>query len=333
MERIAIGLLLAKAEGTYGVDPTPTALANTMAVVGTPSLKISSTRVSRKLLDGGKGRLPGSNVQKMAEVSFRMEVRGNRTDGTAADISKGVIANAIEMDCLLLACDLAATYSAETTLNARDGYVTYKPTEPTNFGSSVTFYLYSHLKLHKVTGAKGTFKVTFEAGKMAYIDYTFKGFYNAVADATFPTTQTFLDTKPPLFVSSGSTYDSYAAIFSKAEFDLGNDIQPVYDANSANGIKGFVIANRDSKGSFDPESVAEATHPFWADWDSDEVDTFLVQLANTQTGNKFYGIFVTQLVDINYSERNGQRVHSATFEMTRTQMSAALGSEFQLKFA
>jgi hypothetical protein len=81
-------------------------------------------------------------------------------------------------------------------------------------------------------------------------------------------------------VNSGSTFDVYSPVFSKLDFDLAQKVVRRDDANSTDGVKGFIIADRDTKASFNPESVAEATHPFWADLKSGKVKTLTAKVGS-----------------------------------------------------
>lgn len=194
MERKNFGLLLAKIESAYGTDPVPTGGLNVIAVTR-EGVNFSGNfeHLTRMILDGTISKVSGRNAMPSTKLSFRVELRGNRTTGgTDTDITSGASAQAIEIDCLLRACDLEATYTAETTDGARDGYVTYKPTVPTDEGASVTFYYFTGSKLHIITGAKGTLKGSMEAGKFAYLDFEFSGVYNDVRDAALPAAGSYL---------------------------------------------------------------------------------------------------------------------------------------------
>lgn len=420
MERTNFGLLLAKIEGSYGTDPVPTGGSNVIAITRDGvTFAPGFEHLTRMILDGTISKVSGTNAMPSTKLSFRVELRGNYTDGsTDSDITSGASAQAIEIDCLLKACDLAATYTAEGSNGARDGYVTYKPTVPTDEGSSVTFYYYTGGKLHIITGAKGNVKGVMEAGKFAFLDFEFSGVYNDARDAALPAagnylgvaavnaagsgyvvgdiltvaggtastaatirvlevtaagaivrakvqqvglysvnptttgnsvtggtgssatfnltmrTQTaavFLNTKPPVFQNSGSTVDSYSPVFSKIEFDLGNQVQRRDDANAATGVRGFLIVGRDSKLSIDPESVAEATCPIWTDLEEAKSRTITAKIG-TVGGNKFQGTFTGVSQAVSYGDRSNIRTTPIDYSIERATLSTDAGAEFQLKF-
>ena len=418
MERTVFGMVLAKKESPYGTDAAPTGGLNLIAVTR-KGVKFGPkfNHLTRQLLDGTLSKVSGLNAMPEVDFSFDVEVRGNRTDGSTADISSGAIAHLIEIDCLLQACDLAASYTAESQQGARDGYVTYKPTVPSDEGVSVTFYFYSGNKLHKIVGCKGTVKVSMTAGQMGVLTFDFKGVYVDVVDSGLPaagnylatvavagggtgyavgnvltlaggtavtaatvrvtaigaagvitavkilnvglysvnpsspnsatggggttasltvtfaaqTAGVFLNTKPPVFLNSGSTIDSYSPVFQKLDADLGNTVTRREDANAPTGVVGFMVTDRDAKCSVDPESVAEATHPIWDDLANMTPRTITGKIG-TQSGNKFQITLAGVSTGVSYGDRSGIRTQPIEYSVERANVSDSAGNEFQLKF-
>jgi len=327
LERIMIGALLAKAESTYGTDPTPTGGSNAVpAVRGAVTLTLESDPSERMILDGGYSRLIGDNSLPRAKIAFSVELLGNGT------IQNGSTVHAY-LSPLLKACDMSETATAESSGGAGDGYITYKPAIGSDAGNSVTIYFHSELKKHILTGCKGTVKFRLEAGKYAFADFEFSGIYNAIADASFPSLTFSYTNKPPLWVSGSTlTWGSYTPIISKLDFDLGNEIGMRQDPTQATGIKGFLIGSRKIIGSFDPEAVAEATQPWFADWRTPTLRTLTAVLGST-AGNKFTFTSTCLIRSLNYSDRNQVRVHSVNFDVVKTDIGTTNGNEFQLKMS
>lgn len=337
IERTLIGLLLAKIETNYGIDPTPSAGSNIIAVRRS-AVKYDQkwTHLERAILDGSLAKLGGLNVLPEIGLSFDVEVRGNRTDGIAADISAGSNAHAIEIDPLLQACDLQPTYTAESAGGARDGKVVYTPYVPTDMGKSVTFYFYTGLKLHKITGAKGSVKASFKGGEIAVLTFDFKGLFNLPTDAGMPGDLTFLNTVPPLFQNTGSKVSNggagFSPIFQKLDFDLATKVDKREDANSANGVAGFIITDRAPKVSIDPESVAEASHPIWGDLNNSTVRTITASMG-TQAGNKCALTFTGVSSQVAIGDRSGVRTQQIDYMLERANLSDTPGNECQLQFS
>jgi len=161
-----------------------------------------------------------------------------------------------------------------------------------------------------------------------------RGKYVAISDNTLSTSSAaYVDIKPPLFTPSVLTLGSYTPIINSLKLSLGNDIQMRESAvaSTGEGIEGFIIADKMPKGEFNPESVAEATNPFWAAWRASTVAT-LTATFGSQTGNKFSAIVSTELTDVNYTDLNKKRVHSAKFDIVKSALSATAGGQLQLKW-
>jgi hypothetical protein len=341
MEITEIGLLAVKKEVTYGTDPVPTAASNALPVVRDQlTYTVASTAIDRKLLDGTLDMVVGFNAQPNVTLKFRYELRGNRIDGANnLDITNGATTQAIEIDALLQAANLNPTYTAAVTpgvqgvsAGSRDGFVVYQPSIYSTQGPSVTCYFWTALKLHKLIGGKVNIdKITWAAGNIVFVDFSVTGKYSAVADATFPTTAAFIATKPPLFDNSTTTVGAYAAVFSQLTVELGNTISMRKSGVDVDSIAGFVIASMLPKGTIDPESVAEGTNPFWADWKSSQTRT-ITTTTGTATGNKFTGAFIGEYKTVTYGNRDNLRIHQAQFNIVKADLTGATGSQFQLKF-
>jgi len=339
MELTHIGAILAKAESTLGTDPTPTGAANNIAIVrGTIPTEPQGTVVDRDILDAGFDIIPGLLAKPNQTIKIRCELRGNFTTGASnTDISSGKVTNLIEIDCLLQACDLIPTYTAQTSEpNSRDGYVIYKPALPTvgTVGPTVYFYVYSQKKIYKVAAAKGNIDaITMGAGQFAYIDFTFQGKYIAVADSSIPAL-TFLATKPPLFYSATATHTLTIAPFQTAVLKLGNTLvmrEDAQDASASTGIHSFIVGNRNSTFDIDPESSSEATAAFWAAWAARTNHT-LTLTYGSQSGNKFSLITTMNVDSIKYGDRNKNRIMNITSSLRNPTLGTAYGSDLQLKF-
>ena len=326
MERMKLGALLGKIESTYGTDPTPTGGSNAIPMVRESGFyEAEGDYLARIILDGGLSELPGDNAQPRAKIKFSVELLGN------GSIQDGATVHAY-LSPLLKSCDMSETATAESTGGAADGYITYNPSfSATAEGSSMTFYAYTGLKLHKVTGAKGTFKMRWEAGKRCYLDFEFTGIYNAPTDASIPSLTFAYTNKPPLFVSASTlTWGSYTPVISRVNFDIGNKIGMRPDATAATGIAGFCVTDRSITGDFDPESKAEATSPMWADWRTPTLRTLTAVLGST-AGSRFTITTTCVPTNVNYADRNETRIHQVQLRVVKTNIGTANGAEFALK--
>src|SRR3990167_609095 len=125
-------LVLAKVETTYGTDPTPTTAANAILVqdLVIKPIKGPVERPKQTATYMNKQTLLG---EEMYEVSFKTEIVGSGTPGTAPRVG-----------ALLLACGCSETiYTATPSVNYRDASSSL---------SSVTLYCYQGGRLHKIFG-------------------------------------------------------------------------------------------------------------------------------------------------------------------------------------
>lgn len=337
MESNEIGLLAIKAESSYGLDPVPTKAANLIPIAkGSLQYRPLADPIDRMPLDGKILPLAGFNQLPSVEVQFDYELRGNRTNGIAADISSGSASNKVEIDPLLQAANLIPVYTAESGGGTRDGNVLYGPGLFTTVGPSVALYFWSALKLHKLLGGKVSFSMTWEAGKMAIAHFTIRGKYVAVSDVAFSTSgAVWVDTKPPVFEGGLCTFGAYAGVVtSKADFNLNNTIVRREAPVQTDAVEGFLITATKPTGSFDPESVAEATHPFWADWRAANVKALTLEMPSGSgaSGNRLQLSVLAEPKDISYADRNGIRIHNAGFNIVRRTLSELDAVPFGLRF-
>jgi len=333
MERTNFGMVLAKIEAVYSTDSVPTAQANLIAIRRSGlSFSPKFSHLTREILDGSLSKLTGKNVPEEVDFTLEVEMRGNRTDGVAPDISSGKVANILEIDPLLQACDLAPTYTSETGAGLRDGYVVYKPTVPSDEGKSVTIYFYTGAKLHKLTGCKGNLKGSMPAGQFGVFTFEMKGIYNNAEDAAIPANPTWLATKPPLVENLTTIIGIADLTVSKIDFDLGNNIQRRPCVTGPYGQRGFVITDRTPKLSIDPEAVTEATHPIWGDIEAATARSVRGSYG-ADAGNKVSILITGVPSSVGYGDRTGLRTNTIDFVAERASFAAAAGNEFQLHFS
>jgi hypothetical protein len=334
----ALGLLLAKVESSYGTDPTPTKTANNIAVIGNVTVEPDVDTLERPILHGDFARSTGQTAFPRAVIRFQTELRGNRTNGTDADISAGASGNAIEINPLFQACDFEPTYTAEVSSGSRDGQVQYRRAVPSGggVGSSVTFHFYAGGKLHKVTGAKGTFQLALAVGQSGKVNWTFTGFYS-VSDASIPADPTWLNTMPPLFVYNGATaLCTWGAVsthvLASLNVDAANQVSRRDDAASATGIKGFIVTNHSPTASLDLEAVVEGTHAIYAALLAGTSQALDV-VWGAQTGNQVAIHLETMISRQRFADRGGLITSPVDLLVRRTELDDALGDEFTITFS
>jgi len=189
---------------------------------------------------------PGVMGKRQAKMTFDVELAGTSAAGDSVHFADA-----------LKACGVSETLVASTS-------ATYKPASSSI--PSATLAMYLDGKIYKMWGARGTAKLVLEAGKPGIISFEFTGADWSETDGAMLSGVTYNSVMPPVFVSASLTIDSYSAVVSKLELDLGNKVALRPDANSASGHKSAVITNRRPTLSFDPENVLVATEDFLGNW-------------------------------------------------------------------
>lgn len=188
MARKAIdAAILAKIESSYGVDPTPTGVANAMRVYGQTVEPLNIKYVENPYLRGYAGGNPELIGAIHKKVSFSVDLAGAGAAGTAPAYSP-----------LLRACAFAETIS--------DGArVEYNPIS--NNEESVTIYYYESGVIYKLLGARGDFELDMTSGNKPALKFSFIGIDGGiVATASTPAT-TLTGFKDPLVVTNPNTAD------------------------------------------------------------------------------------------------------------------------------
>lgn len=258
-------VLLAKTETTYGTDATPTTTSNAL-LVSEPTIKITGEVLDRDYLRDSLSPMAPIIGMKEAEIDFVTELKGSGAAGVAPII--GV---------LFKGCGMAETITTSAS-------VTYAPQSNEANVGSLTIYFYRDGNLHKLTGARGSFALTLEAGKYAKLKFNFKGLYNAVSASACPSVTISESTAPVPVYGTSTTWGTYSPIASNLSVEYGNEITRIESINAAAGVDSFRISARKPQGKMSLAAIVEATHPVWADWASSTVRA-LVSTLGAVAGN------------------------------------------------
>lgn len=227
-----IRLLAVKLEATTGTEETVTA-SDAVLIVYDPRIERDANTNERQQ-QAGKGQAASVPGVRSGSATFRIELAGGGVAGTspawAAD--------------LLPACDMTETSGAWAF---------------TNRGDTATIALYEDGAKRVLYGARGNFKLVKENGQPGYVEFTFRGKYKEAADAAIlaPTFPTVL----PDANHDALTVGALSPVFTKMEFDAGNDVQIRENAGATDGtcMVGAAIVNRRPAGSLTLEQTALAT--------------------------------------------------------------------------
>ena len=301
--------ILAKAESSYGSDPTPTGSANYVQVIDLNIEPIVSDEVSRDLIRPYMGNYEVIPANTRVNVTFDVEMSGSGSAGTAP-----------KYGAILKACGLSETISGGNT-------VTYAPV--TTPSDSVTLFVNYDGIRHKVTGARGTFSMNCEVNNIPRISFSLTGIFNAPTDTALPTV-TVSNQASPLIFKNGSTSAfqifGFSAALQSWNLDFNNEV--IY-RELVGGTKEVLITDRRPSGTAVIESVALSAHNFFTDYTGTSTGTN-TWLHGTVAGNKVtVSCPQTDLGQPTYSESDGITMLNLPFMATPT---ASANNEFSLVY-
>lgn len=299
-------IIAAKIETTEGTLAT-IAGADVRFVVHEAKYKTEIAKIDRKIVGPGFAGKRSLISNKLARLTFRTEIVGSGTAGTEPAWA-GV---------LLKACGFKVTTVAATS-NQYDPVTnpsTYDSTGA-NGNCSLTIFMYEDGVVKKARGCRGTFKISCDAGATAFIDWEFLGIHDSVADAAYPTLDATADTQTPPLLETAILAFHILGIdvinVKSLSIDIGNSINPRWDANYGSGIRSIFIGDRTVTATIDPEQTLQATFDPILREATPTVGAFTFTLG-TAAANRF--VFSApasevQVMDVDESDRDGILVNT-----------------------
>lgn len=283
-------ILLAKVESTYGTDPTPAGASDAIQTSELSITPLAGPTVSRNLDRATLGNDLQIQVGTYVELSFKVEVAGG-----------GAVDTAPAYSVLMQGAAFSETVNASTS-------VEFDPVSASI--DSLTMYFHHDGQLHKLTGARGTFSISLDAGIIPTYNFSFTGLYNApssTADAV-PDFSSF-QTPVPVNNTNMTTFSlhSQSLTMVNCSIDIANEV--VY--RNVVGNESVEIIDRAVSGSVTFEAPAISTK----DWFTTAVNSTTGALSivhGTSAGN-----IVTisapnvQIVSPTYGESDGISVITA----------------------
>ncbi len=270
-------VVLLKEEATEGVDPTPTASANAIAIMEPVVPEYDANIIERvNPLDGLSGLSP-----LIGEHSTKFSISTPFYGGGAVDTPPRI-------GDLLEACGFLETINASTS-------VVYTPASSslkTGFE-----YIYVDGLLYKVAGSVGNLKIAGKLGEPVIFSSDMQGVYQADADSSIVTPQfgSNFNSQPQ---SMGITFSlDSVTTFLLREFniDMGQPIIKRTDMKAATGVAGFMLGKRKPTGNLIIEAESKATYDFLAKWKANTQVAASIVIGST-TGNK-----LTIALNLNYT--------------------------------
>ena len=200
--------------------------------------------------------------------------------------------------------------------------------EPVSSGfESLTLYMYFDGLLHRMPGSRGTFTLEGEGANFANWTFTFTGDWVDPTDTAQPTTVNFEQTLPPsvelaaLAVLGGKDFDATDPVEMQLcaqsfSVDAANNVVPRQCISDAESTAGAVITSRTPVGTFNPETVLEAQHAFWANLGNAERLYWALRIGRTQGNVTMVTAPYAQYSEIAYGDRDEIRIYEAGLRFT-----------------
>ncbi len=243
--RADVSLLLVKAEGTYGTDPTPTKANNAFIATNIKADPIFKM-IPRLGMNQAGGAYADLVVGEGAKITFDTELYAAASP------------NAVPLHGPLLeACSFTKSGGTSApcvyTLNL-DNFASPK---------SVTIYVYYDQVIHKITGCVGTVKINAVVNETVKLSWEFTGLYADPDTDTTPLDATFTTLNPLVTKNAAMQFDSTSFVGTTLDVDCGNTISKHDDWNNATGVAGYYVSAVSPSITIDPEAYDPNTFNFW----------------------------------------------------------------------
>jgi hypothetical protein len=183
----------------------------------------------------------------------------------------------------------------------------------------------------KLRGCAGTFKLLFESGKAAAIEWSFSGVWQPVTSSAL-ITPTYPTALPLRAAGAVFTWGAWSPCWNTLSIDVGNEVylRPCQTASDASGLAGAIIVNRKVTGTFDPESVLLATYDYYDKWVDQAQEALSLVLANA-TDEVTISCPKAQITNVQQADRSGVVIENITFQANKN--AAAGDDELSIAFA
>ena len=237
--------------------------------------------------------LPHLIGKKGASISFKTELVGSGTAGTAPSLGDA-----------LLACGCSETVVASTS-------VTYAPdTDATEGdGTSASVGLFIDGKRFAMSGSRGTYTIEYKAGEPAFIVFTFTGVYGGVTDTALLSGITYPTPTPKVWLGETLTLGGVTLVADTLTFDAANTVTLRSDVTQAAGYLAAAITERVPTINVDPEEVLVATRDDWGKLAAGTASAVVATLTGSAGNIVTLNAPTAVVTNVGQSDRDGVQVN------------------------
>jgi len=173
-------------------------------------------------------------------------------------------------------------------------------------------------KLKLLSGAMGTFTMTFPTGKPAFITFTFTGLYATNETDTAIIAPTYPTALPLRFASGSVLFDTVAMCVANMTVDVGNTVimRECVETGNRTGFESAIVTDRAPIFTADPESVLVATQNRDSLWLTSDAGVLAITIAGPTTSTVVINAPAAQLENKQQAERSGLATDDLTWLAT-----------------
>lgn len=298
-------VLAAKVETTVG---TAISVSGTDAAMNVFNLVANPTATSEQRMgQGAFGQLSSVVGLQTGQFTFLTEITDDGSGGAPA-----------WLQTLLAGCGV--TYST--------GVFSPRSEAPGSNVKTLTLGAFVDGVYKQIAGAVGTVSLAAPVGQRVMLSWTFQGRWTAPTDVALATPT--YPTLPPLMAKGGSvTIGSWTPCFSNFTLDLGNVVSPRPCLTALGGLHSFIVTDRMTVGTIDPESTLVATNPLYTQW-INSTEQVLDLVFEGDGYNVTIDAAKFQVSNAQEGDRGGQQIDTVTYQLNRGN---AGNDEFTITFA
>ena len=293
---------LAAMETTYGVDPTPTAVANAIEILQPQLQPFNADEIARERARPAAGFDPVLLAGRNVVLSGQVELSGSGSSGA------GIAAPAYGP--ILRACGLAETLV--TTVGQER--VEYDPVSAEE--ESVTIYFFQAGARHRMTGARGTWGLQLSERQLPAFTFSITGLFETVTAAALPSDADwsgFVNAVEMSEPNTQFTLGGFAAVMESFTLAANNQVVLRDRANS----REVQITDRGPTGQLQIQAPDPATQNYWSTI-SNETLVALQLIHGTQPGNRVQvDAPAVQIHAPSYADSQGTVMLSASLRFNR----------------
>lgn len=292
-------VILAKIEGTYGVDSVPVEGTDAMLVENVSWSNEGLRMNERPAVRANIGMLQQVYGGRLMTVTFDVEIKGG--DG-AVDVPP-------EFGPLLRACGFGETINAAVD-------VTYEPVSTGH--ESVTIYYFQDGIRYNIVGCRGNVSFNLETGALGKMTFTLTGHIDGVTDVALAS-PTYLTNVPAPLIGVPFTIGGFSAIINALTWDMSNTLAMPPDISASDGFAEVQLTQRDPNGSYDPESELLATEDPLTDLEDGTILALTTGVIGTSPGNAYQiDMPGVSYRDVSPGDRDGVRTYDVPFGMAES---------------